>query len=201
MTHVLHRYQTALDMDMETMCEYPPSHHALPHWKLVLCSCSNHACIDLPSHESQNHHESTCTTIRFHVYHLFPWYSVHGRRPLEEKKIVACVCMSLLLCHPKNSTQEKILLLWKYLFLVFTQVSTFHKYKYEHFTYRMYAFQLHITVATHAVKHLKILAHFKMFWVDVIIPREWQLVLHIKFDQDNMAAIYMCLQKELYWIT
>ena len=191
MTHGLHIYQTAPDMDMETVCEYPPSHHALPHWKLVLCSCSNHARIDLPRHESQNHHESTCTTIRFHVYHLIAWYSVNGRLSLDEKIIVACVCMILILCHPQNFTQEKILLLWKYLFLAFTQVSTFQKYKDQRFTYRMYAFQLHITVATHAVKHLNIFAHLNMFWVDVIIPREWQLFLHTKFNHNNMATKYM----------
>ena len=29
--HVSHVYQTAFEMDMPTMREYPPSQHALPH--------------------------------------------------------------------------------------------------------------------------------------------------------------------------
>ena len=56
MTRVIHRYQTAPDMDMATMCAYQPSHHALPHCKCVLCSCTNHPHIDIPSQESYKHH-------------------------------------------------------------------------------------------------------------------------------------------------
>ena len=52
MTHGLHRYQTAPDMDMAKMCAYPQSHHALTHWKCLLCSCANNPRIDLPSQES-----------------------------------------------------------------------------------------------------------------------------------------------------
>ena len=56
MTHGLHRYQTAPDMDMATMCAYAPSHHAISRCKCVLCSCANHLRIDLPIQESYKHH-------------------------------------------------------------------------------------------------------------------------------------------------
>ena len=54
MKYGIHIYQTAPDMDMATMCAYPPSHHALPHCECLLCSFTNHLRIDLPSHESYN---------------------------------------------------------------------------------------------------------------------------------------------------
>ena len=36
MPHGIHIYATASDMASATMCSYPQSEHALPHWKCVL---------------------------------------------------------------------------------------------------------------------------------------------------------------------
>ena len=47
MPHGRHIYATAADMDMATICAYPPSQHALPYWKCVLCCCYNFPLIDL----------------------------------------------------------------------------------------------------------------------------------------------------------
>ena len=46
-----HIYTTASDMDMDTMCAYPPSQHALPQWNRVLHCFSNYQCIYLPDQE------------------------------------------------------------------------------------------------------------------------------------------------------
>ena len=48
-----------------TMCAYPPSQHAVPHWKFVLCCCKNFRQIDLPSQYLDQHHSNTCRTICF----------------------------------------------------------------------------------------------------------------------------------------
>ena len=37
--HGRHIYATASDMEKATMCKYPQSDHALPHWKFVLRCC------------------------------------------------------------------------------------------------------------------------------------------------------------------
>ena len=36
MPHGCHIYAKSSDMANDTMCAYPPSDHALPHWKYVL---------------------------------------------------------------------------------------------------------------------------------------------------------------------
>ena len=36
MTHGLHIYANAYDTAKATICAYPHSYHALPHWKCVL---------------------------------------------------------------------------------------------------------------------------------------------------------------------
>ena len=87
MPHGRHIYETASDMDMDTMCAYLPYQHALPHWKFVLRFCSNCPRIDLPYQESDKHYFNPSPSIRFHIYHLITWFTVHGRRPLDEKKI------------------------------------------------------------------------------------------------------------------
>ena len=35
MPHGFHNNQTAYEIAIATMCAYPPSQHALPHWKCV----------------------------------------------------------------------------------------------------------------------------------------------------------------------
>ena len=46
-----HMLKTASDMDMTTMCAYPPSRNALPHLKCVLHCCEKFPRIDIPSTE------------------------------------------------------------------------------------------------------------------------------------------------------
>ena len=65
-----HIYSTASDMDMATMCTYPPSQHVFPHYKFVLHCCYNFPLIDLPYQESYRHHSNAYTSIRFHIYHV-----------------------------------------------------------------------------------------------------------------------------------
>ena len=45
---------TEYEMAMETMCEYPSSNYALPHWKCVLRCCTKCPCIDLPCTKSDH---------------------------------------------------------------------------------------------------------------------------------------------------
>ena len=47
MPHRRHIYATSDDMAMATICAYPQSQHAWPHWKCVLCCCSNFPHIDV----------------------------------------------------------------------------------------------------------------------------------------------------------
>ena len=47
MPHGCHIFAKVLDMENATMCTYPQSDHALPHWKCVLRCCSDYPCIRL----------------------------------------------------------------------------------------------------------------------------------------------------------
>ena len=53
--HGFHIYATESDMAMTTIFAYPPSQHALPHWKYVLPCCYNFTRICLPDQESGGH--------------------------------------------------------------------------------------------------------------------------------------------------
>ena len=52
MSHECHIYAKASDMAQATMCAYPQSDHALPHWKCVLWCCADCPCINLPNQET-----------------------------------------------------------------------------------------------------------------------------------------------------
>ena len=71
---------------MSAMCAYPPSQHALPNWKCVLRCFYILLRIDITYQESDNHYSNSYPSIRFHIYHLIARCTVHGRRPLDEKK-------------------------------------------------------------------------------------------------------------------
>ena len=86
MLHGIHIYAAASDISMAKMFSHPPSQHAFPHWKCVLCCCYNFPCIDLPFQESDRHNSNTTPSIIFHVYHLIVCCKVHGRCPLDENK-------------------------------------------------------------------------------------------------------------------
>ena len=46
-----HIFKTASEMATATLCAYPKSKYAFPHWKCILCCCENVPRIDLPSPE------------------------------------------------------------------------------------------------------------------------------------------------------
>ena len=57
MPHGRHIYAKASDMSNATMCAYPHSDDALPHWKCLLRCCSDCPCINLPDQETNKKHE------------------------------------------------------------------------------------------------------------------------------------------------
>ena len=52
MTHGRYIYAKASDMEKATMCTYPQSNNALPHWKCVLWCCADYPCINIPYQET-----------------------------------------------------------------------------------------------------------------------------------------------------
>ena len=99
MPHGCHIYSKAYDMANTTMCDYPHSDHALPHWKCVLRCCSECPQINIPDQETNKKNEETTPSIRFHIYHIIGRCTTHGRIPLKDKKYVTCVKKNL---HQKN---------------------------------------------------------------------------------------------------
>ena len=87
MPHGRHTYAKASDMSKATMCAYPQSDHALPHWKFVLLCCSNCPCINIPDQETYNHHSHTTPSILSQIYHIIACCNAHGRISLKDKKI------------------------------------------------------------------------------------------------------------------
>ena len=87
MPHGSHIYAKASDMANATMCTYPQSEHALPHWKCLMRCCAECTCINLTDQEKLKKHEETKLSIRFHIYHIIGRCTTHGRIPLKEKKI------------------------------------------------------------------------------------------------------------------
>ena len=52
MPHGRHMYAKSSDMAKSTMCTYPQSDHAIPHWECVLGCCDDCPCINLPDQET-----------------------------------------------------------------------------------------------------------------------------------------------------
>ena len=59
MTHGRHIYDKASDMAQVTMCAYPQSDHALPHWKYVFRCCADFPCVNIPDQETDNQNSDT----------------------------------------------------------------------------------------------------------------------------------------------
>ena len=85
--HGRHIYAKASDMKKATMCTYPQSDHARPHWKCLLRCCSDCPCINIPDQETNKKHEETTPSIRFHIYHTIGSCTTNGRIPLKYNKI------------------------------------------------------------------------------------------------------------------
>ena len=54
MPHGRHIYTKASDMSKATMCAYPQSDHALPHWKCLLRCFAEYPCINITDQETDN---------------------------------------------------------------------------------------------------------------------------------------------------
>ena len=87
MPHGRHIYSKTFDLEKATMCPYPQSYHALPHWKCVLQCCAKFPCINLTDQETDNQCSETTSSIRIKVYHIIGRCTDHGRIPLKDKKI------------------------------------------------------------------------------------------------------------------
>ena len=83
MPHGRHIYAKASDMEKATMCRYPQSDNALPHWECVLRCCNKCPCINIPDQEIDNQYSETTTKIRFHIYHVIGRCTAHGIIPLK----------------------------------------------------------------------------------------------------------------------
>ena len=87
MPHGRHIYYKAYNMAKATMCTYPHSDHALPHWKCVFRCCDECPYFNLPDQEIDKKHEEKTPSIRFHIYHIIERCTAHGIIPLKDKKI------------------------------------------------------------------------------------------------------------------
>ena len=70
MPHGRHIYAKLYDMEKSTMCAYPQSDHALPHWKCILRCCAQCPSINLSDQETDDQYYDTSSLICFHIYHL-----------------------------------------------------------------------------------------------------------------------------------
>ena len=52
MPHGRRIHAKASDVENATMCTYPNSDNALPHWKFVLRCCADCPCVNLPNQET-----------------------------------------------------------------------------------------------------------------------------------------------------
>ena len=59
MPHGRHIYAKSSDIVNGTMCTYPQSDHALPHWIYVLQLYYKYPCINLPDQETDKKYKET----------------------------------------------------------------------------------------------------------------------------------------------
>ena len=85
--HGRHIYAKAYDMANATICPYPQSDHALPHWKCVMKCCPKCPCINISDQETDNQHSDKTTSIRSYSYHLITRGTSHWRNPLKDKTL------------------------------------------------------------------------------------------------------------------
>ena len=95
MPHGGHIYASTSYMENATMCEYPQSDHALPHYKYVIRCCAKFPSVNLPGQEIDYQYTDTSPSISFHINHQISRCSIHGRFPLTDKTSVASVNMIL----------------------------------------------------------------------------------------------------------
>ena len=88
MPHGRHIYAKAYDMAQATICTYPQSYNALPHWKCVFWCCSGCPCINITDQETDNHNSYTTPSIRFHIYHIIARCTDHGIIQLKDHHVI-----------------------------------------------------------------------------------------------------------------
>ena len=59
MPHGRHIYAKASNMENDTICTYPQSTHALPHWKFILWCCAKCTFIKIYDQEIDNQYSET----------------------------------------------------------------------------------------------------------------------------------------------
>ena len=115
-----HIYATAADIDMSTMCSYPPSQHSLPHRKCVLLCCNNFKHIAFPYQKSDMHQSITPTSLHFHIYHWIADCTVQGQSQISEKKIRVLCLQYQYTVTPENIYTRKELVMRE------TSITKFH---------------------------------------------------------------------------
>ena len=74
-------------MEKATMCAYPQSDNAFPHWKFVLQCCAKFPSVNIPDQEIDDQYSNTIPSIRFHIYHLISRCTEYYRLPLTDRNI------------------------------------------------------------------------------------------------------------------
>ena len=79
MPHGSHIYAKSSDISNATICTYPQSEHALPHWKCVLRCCAEFPCINIPDQETTKNmtkqHPLLVFTFPHHWTLYYSWYN------------------------------------------------------------------------------------------------------------------------------
>ena len=96
MPHGRHIYSKSASMEKATMCAYPQSEHALPHWKGVMQFCAKCASVNLPYQVIDYQYSDTSPSSSFHIYNIIARCTTHERLPLNEKFFSASVNRILL---------------------------------------------------------------------------------------------------------
>ena len=199
MTHGRHIYAKAYDIEKYTMCSYPQSYHALPHWKFVLQVCADYPCINLPVQETDNHYSETTPSIWFHIYHIIARCSAHDRIPLKYKKICH-------MCKQKSSSDEstKIYTI-KELVMTETNISGFHTSLYISAIQKLPINlpYVHILGTKHCGEIQRTSFKRRELFQDVLFHRDFSESLVTSFSHQiqskYMVEIYQCLLRVLHW--
>ena len=120
MPHGCHIYAKVSDMEKATMCTYPNSDRALPHWKCVLRFCAGCPCINIPDQETTKQHEETTPSIMFHIYHIIGRCAIYGILLLKDKNICS-MCKQESSAHKSTKIYTR-----KELVMMETTISAFH---------------------------------------------------------------------------
>ena len=83
MLHCSHTHKASTNMAIDNICPCPSVKHDLIHWKCIVQCWSNCPSLVIPGQLMNREETNMCPKIRFHVYILVSWCTVHGRWPYE----------------------------------------------------------------------------------------------------------------------